>query len=108
VPSFSSPDAHASAYNYERKSPIDQSANDFHYTMDHENEEECDDINIEMFVEMLCTFIFYVKVKFNLSKVAADFILRGIKILRKNFLHYDKCLTSIHKYSKSMSKSWKK
>lgn len=47
-PCPTSPPPDASAQNYDRNSPMDQTTNDFHYSSDHENEENCDDINIEI------------------------------------------------------------
>lgn len=57
------PPPDSSADYFDHDYPMNHSSvNDFDFNMYHENEENCEDINIEIFVEMLCKFIFYVKV----------------------------------------------
>ena len=82
---------------------------DIHYSGEDESEDtENSSINLEKFVEMVCKFIFYSKVKFNLSEVAANFLIRGIKIMIRNYLHYDKKFPgSIKKYSRKFHAKWK-
>jgi hypothetical protein len=82
---------------------------DFYYSGNEDSESRrytFSEADLRNFTEVLCKFLYYVAIRFTISRVAINYLIKGIKLILAQILGYTKFPNSLHRYSKGFKKFW--